>query len=94
MVDALVHSLTKNKEVYKCCNEICTGKTEPAILMHKILGEAAVDLPDNYFDTTKAEYKLRRDTIVKRLNAICLVYFVQTLAVLFMPWLSLPIDDS
>src|SRR5688500_11947387 len=36
----------------------------------QIAVEAAVDLPDNYFDTTKKEYMLRRDTIVKRLNAI------------------------
>ncbi len=36
----------------------------------QILGEAAVDLPEDYFDETKAEYKSRRDLIVKRLNAM------------------------
>ena len=36
----------------------------------QIAGEAAIDLPDNYFDVTKAEYKARRDLIVKRLNAM------------------------
>ncbi len=36
----------------------------------QILGEAAVDLPEDYFDETKAEYKARRDLIVARLNAM------------------------
>ena len=36
----------------------------------QILGEAAVDLPANYFDTTKEEYRKRRDLLVKRLNEI------------------------
>ena len=34
----------------------------------QILGEAAVDLPANYFDTTKEEYRKRRDLLVKRLS--------------------------
>ena len=34
----------------------------------QILGEAAVDLPDDYFNTTREEYRKRRDLLVKRLN--------------------------
>ena len=59
----------------------------------QILGEAAVDLPDNYFDTTKAEYKLRRDTIVKRLNAMPGV-FCPNPGGAFYAMAKLPIDDS
>jgi aspartate aminotransferase len=59
----------------------------------QILGEAAVDLPDNYFDTTKAEYKKRRDTIVKRLNEIPGV-FCPNPGGAFYAMASLPIDDA
>jgi len=59
----------------------------------QILAEAAVDLPDNYFDTTKAEYKNRRDTIVKRLNAIPGV-FCPNPGGAFYAMAKLPIDDA
>ena len=59
----------------------------------QVLGEAAVDLPDNYFNTTKAEYKLRRDTIVERLNAMPGV-FCPNPGGAFYAMARLPIDDS
>jgi aspartate aminotransferase len=59
----------------------------------QILAEAAVDLPENYFDTTKAEYKKRRDTIVKRLNAIPGV-FCPNPGGAFYAMAKLPIDDA
>lgn len=36
----------------------------------QILGEAACGLPEDYFDAVLAEYQLRRDTLVKRLQAM------------------------
>ena len=42
--------------------------------MEQILGEAAVDLPSDYFDAIKEEYKSRRDLLVKLLNNIPGVY--------------------
>ena len=42
--------------------------------MEQMLGEAAVDLPSDYFDTIKAEYKSRRDLLVQQLNNIPGVY--------------------
>ena len=59
----------------------------------QILGEAAVDLPDNYFDTTREEYKKRRDTIVTRLNAIPGV-FCPNPGGAFYAMAKLPIDDA
>ena len=59
----------------------------------QILGEAAVDLPANYFDTTKAEYKKRRDLIVKRLNAMPGV-FCPNPGGAFYAIARLPIDDA
>ena len=61
--------VTKNREVLDTVMKFAQARLSPPSFA-QIAGEAAVDLPDNYFDTTKAEYKLRRDTIVKRLNAI------------------------
>ncbi|MEO6547495.1 MAG: pyridoxal phosphate-dependent aminotransferase [Ferruginibacter sp.] len=59
----------------------------------QILAEAAVDLPANYFDVTKAEYKSRRDTLVKRLNAIPGV-FCPNPGGAFYAMAKLPIDDA
>ena len=59
----------------------------------QILGEAAVDLPDNYFDHTKQEYIRRRDTLVKRLNAMPGV-FCPNPGGAFYAIARLPIDDS
>jgi aspartate aminotransferase len=42
--------------------------------MEQMLGEAAVDLPADYFDVIKAEYKSRRDLLVQLLNSIPGVY--------------------
>ena len=57
--------ITKNKAVLAAAMKFAQARLSPPFY-GQILGEAAVDLPDNYFDATKAEYKLRRDTIVKK----------------------------
>jgi aspartate aminotransferase len=57
------------------------------------LGEAAVDLPANYFEKIKAEYKLRRDTIVKRLNNLPGV-FCPNPGGAFYAMARLPVDDA
>jgi aspartate aminotransferase len=59
----------------------------------QIAGEAAIDLPADYFDTTKAEYKSRRDLIVKRLNAMDGV-FCPNPGGAFYAIAKLPIDDA
>jgi aspartate aminotransferase len=59
----------------------------------QILGEAAIDLPENYFDATKAEYLKRRDILVKRLNAMAGV-FCPNPGGAFYAMARLPIDDA
>jgi aspartate aminotransferase len=59
----------------------------------QILGEAAVDLPDNYFDGPKAEYLSRRNLLVQRLNAMPGVYCPNPGGA-FYAIARLPIDDS
>ncbi len=61
--------VTKNTEVLNSVLKFAQARLSPPGFA-QILAEAAVDLPLNYFDGIKAEYKKRRDTIVKRLNAI------------------------
>jgi aspartate aminotransferase len=59
--------VTKNQQVLDSVLKFAQARLSPPSFA-QILGEAAVDLPDNYFDATKAEYKTRRDVLVKRLN--------------------------
>lgn len=61
--------------------------------LEQVAGEAACDLPDDYFDTTKAEYQARRDAIVGRLNAMDGV-FCPNPGGAFYAMAKLPIDDS
>lgn len=84
--------VTKNKELLNAAMKLAQARLSPPSFA-QILGEAAVDLPDNYFDTTKAEYKLRRDTIVNRLNKIPGV-FCPNPGGAFYAMAKLPIDDS
>ena len=84
--------ITKNKNLLAATMKFAQARLSPPSFA-QILGEAAVDLPDDYFDTTKAEYKLRRDTIVKRLNAIPGV-FCPNPGGAFYAMAKLPIDDS
>lgn len=59
----------------------------------QIAAEAAVDLPDDYFDGIKAEYQSRRDLLVELLNKIPGVYCPNPGGA-FYAIARLPIDDS
>ena len=59
----------------------------------QIMGEAAIDLPDSYFEAPKAEYLNRRNLLVKRLNAMKGV-FCPNPGGSFYAIAKLPIDDS
>ena len=61
--------------------------------LEQLAGEAAIDLPADYFDTTKAEYLSRRNVIVERLNAMPGV-FCPNPGGAFYAMAQLPIDDS
>jgi aspartate aminotransferase len=84
--------VTKNKQVLDAVMKFAQARLSPPSYA-QILGEAAVDLPAGYFDTTKAEYKKRRDAIVKRLNAIPGV-FCPNPGGAFYAMARLPIDDA
>ena len=84
--------VTKNKSVLQTVMKFAQARLSPPAFA-QILGEAAVDLPANYFENTKTEYKLRRDTIVKRLNAIPGV-FCPNPGGAFYAMARLPVDDA
>ena len=84
--------ITRNKKVYDTALKFAQARLSPPSFA-QILGEAAVDLPDNYFDTTKAEYLSRRNLLIKRLNAMPGVYCPNPGGA-FYAIARLPIDDS
>lgn len=84
--------VTKNKAVYDAAMKFAQARLSPPGLA-QIMGEAAIDLPDNYFDTPKAEYMARRDLLVSRLNAMPGV-FCPNPGGAFYAMAKLPIDDS
>ena len=84
--------VTKNKSLYEAAMKFAQARLSPPSFA-QIAGEAAIDLPSDYFDATKAEYKLRRDTLVERLNAMPGV-FCPNPGGAFYAIAKLPIDDS
>jgi len=84
--------VTRNKELINATMKFAQARLSPPSFA-QILGEAAVDLPADYFEGTKAEYKKRRDTIVKRLNAMEGV-FCPNPGGAFYAMAKLPIDDA
>lgn len=84
--------VTKNQQVLDAVMKFAQARLSPPSFA-QIAGEAAVDLPANYFDTTKAEYKKRRDLIVERLNKMEGVYCPNPGGA-FYAIAELPIDDA
>jgi aspartate aminotransferase len=83
--------VTKNKMVYDAAMKFAQARLSPPGLA-QIMGEAAIDLPESYFEAPKAEYQKRRDTLVKRLNAMPGV-FCPNPGGAFYAMAKLPIDD-
>jgi aspartate aminotransferase len=84
--------VTKNKMVYDTAMKFAQARLSPPGLA-QIMGEAAVDLPDHYFDAPKAEYLARRELLVSRLNAMPGVFCPKPGGA-FYAMAKLPIDDS
>jgi len=84
--------VTKNQQVLDAVMKFAQARLSPPSFA-QIAGEAAIDLPADYFDTTKGEYKKRRDLIVKRLNEMEGV-FCPNPGGAFYAMAQLPIDDS
>lgn len=84
--------ITRNRQVLDTVLKFAQARLSPPTF-GQIAGEAALDLPHDYFDATKAEYKLRRDTLVARLNNIPGV-FCPNPGGAFYVMAKLPVDDA
>ncbi len=84
--------VTKNKTIYAAAMKFAQARLSPPGLA-QIMGEAAVDLPDSYFDKPKAEYQSRRDLLINRLNKMSGV-FCPTPGGAFYAIAQLPINDA
>lgn len=61
--------ITRNKNVFNTAMKFAQARLSPPSFA-QILGEAAVDLPANYFDEIHARYTERRNVLVQRLQAM------------------------
>lgn len=84
--------VTKNKAVYDAAMKFAQARLSPPGLA-QIMGEAAIDLPNDFFDAPRAEYLRRRNLLVQRLNQMEGV-FCPTPGGAFYAMAQLPIDDS
>lgn len=84
--------ITRNQQVLDAAMKFAQARLSPPSFA-QILGEAAVDLPLNYFDEVHAEYNSRRDLLVKRLNAMDGV-FCPNPGGAFYAMAKLPVEDT
>jgi aspartate aminotransferase len=84
--------ITRNEQVLGAAMKFAQARLSPPSFA-QILGEAAVDLPADYFDEVHAEYNARRDLLVQRLNAMEGV-FCPNPGGAFYAMASLPVDNS
>ncbi|MBC8085336.1 MAG: pyridoxal phosphate-dependent aminotransferase [Hymenobacter sp.] len=84
--------VTKNKELQEAALRFAQMRVSPPGLA-QLLGEAATDLPESYFDQTKAEYQARRDLLVTRLRQLPGVV-CPTPGGAFYVLCHLPVDDT
>lgn len=84
--------VTKNQQVLDAAMKFAQARLSPPS-MAQIMAEAALDLPADYFEATKAEYLERRDVLVNRLNAMDGV-FCPSPGGAFYAIAKLPIDNA
>ncbi len=84
--------VTKNQAVLDAVMKFAQARLSPPSFA-QIAGEAAIDLPADYFTGAKEEYQRRRDLLVRRLNAMEGVNCPNPGGA-FYAMAKLPIDDS
>lgn len=84
--------ITKNKSVLATALKFAQARLSPG-MVEQIAGEAAVDTPDEYFETVNKEYTSRRDTIVNALNKMDGVYCPNPGGAFYVV-AKLPIDNA
>jgi len=84
--------ITKNRALSQECLKFCQGRLSVASLDQA--GAAALyGLDASYFDATRDEYRLRRDTVVKKLKGIPGVVCEEPKGAFYL-MAALPVDDA
>ncbi len=84
--------VTKNSQLLNAAMKFAQARLSPPSFA-QILGEAAIDLPNDYFEAIHAEYNARRDLLVSRLQAMPGVKCPMPGGA-FYAMAELPVDDS
>ncbi|MDQ2753220.1 MAG: pyridoxal phosphate-dependent aminotransferase [Bacteroidota bacterium] len=84
--------VTRNSKLTEAALKFAQARLSPPS-MAQLMGEAAVDLPPDYFKHTKEEYRSRRDTLIKGLNEIPGV-FCPNPGGAFYAMAKLPVNDA
>ena len=84
--------ISKNKEVIETALKLAQARLSSPTFA-QIAGEAAIDLPPNYFDIIKLEYKKRRDLLITRLQKMNGVFCTVPKGAFYVI-ARLPIDDG
>ena len=84
--------ITRNKEVMEIALKFAQARLSPPTI-GQVAAEAAVNVPQEYFDKVEAEYTGRRNTVVNLLNKMEGVYCPMPKGA-FYCFPSLPIDDA
>ena len=84
--------VSKNTELMATAMKFAQARLSPPTY-EQIAAEAALATPASYFEAVNAEYRARRDTLVRRLNAIAGV-FCPTPRGAFYAVAQLPVDDA
>ncbi len=84
--------VSKNTELIATAMKFAQARLSPPTY-EQIAAEAALATPARYFEAVNAEYRARRDTLVRRLNAMAGV-FCPTPRGAFYAVAQLPVDDA
>ncbi len=84
--------VSKNKEVMKTALKFAQARLSPPSF-GQVAAEAAIDTPDEYFDTVLDEYYRRREVVVSSINSIEGAYCPNPKGAFYVV-ARLPIDDS
>lgn len=84
--------VTKNEELKKAVMKFCQARLSPPLL-GQIVAEASIDCTQEYMTETFAEYRRRRDFLVKGLNEIPGVFCPMPEGA-FYTVVALPVEDA
>ena len=84
--------ITRNRELAQQCMKFCQGRLSVAT-MDQVGAAALYGIESSYFDRTREEYRLRRDTVVRKLRGMPGVICEEPKGAFYL-MAALPVDDA